>query len=675
MNNHFLRLTLLACFALLLTACQPIRPLASLRQPATAANTYTDEQGFFTVDYPADWVAHGYLFAEAPFPNVAIGSHQEIIDLSTAEQLLPADQIGVGLMLVPRAIFAEAGITAETPLAEAAPLLLMAMAGDDAALMAGLLGDAIAEPVTLANGAPAVRLAFDGLTEAYEMTLADLGDGLLLFGSRIEALGHHNAALEAQVDAVIDSFALTAAAEEVMGFVMAQMGAMEASGVEPASEPVRTESGGEVPFYARFGENETFSDGEWAVIVFYRPPDCIPVDFNLNQFFHFPGESDPGAFGCAPPTTTGIETWQNSPQVDPAPLVAEVTGRGAVPVWFVALPELEAAMADGEVTIGELAAAPSLLTGSAATYTELLHPSQSNAAPLIQFAAQGALEDGRPFAVDVSQGAPDVEDHVTIDLPETGAVSAPTVTFTATEYAYTGPESIPGGLTRIELVNAGEQVHMLWLVKLDEGKTSEDLMDAFAAFETTPAFPDWMAWYGGVTAPPGGTAAYTVDLAPGTYTLFSFSEDENGEPDAAKGMTAALTVTEAAETGATPPAADLRIELVDFSFVIEGEPAAGPGIAEVANTGAEPHESVLLRLAEGATVQDAMAFMMAGEEAEGAPPFEFAGGTGPQAAGLTAWYEFDVPPGEYGLICFLPSPANEGAPHFMLGMVQQVSVP
>lgn len=181
-------------------------------------------------------------------------------------------------------------------------------------------------------------------------------------------------------------------------------------------EPVRIEANGEVPFYARFGENETFSDGEWTVIVFYRSPDCIPADFNLNQFFHFPGEGNPGAFACAPPTTTSVEYWANGPQTDPAPLIAEMTGRGAVPVWFIAQAEVEAAMADGVVTIGELAESPSLLKGEAATYTELLHPGQSNPQSLIQFKAEGTLEDGRSFMVDVSYGAPDVEDHTTIEI-------------------------------------------------------------------------------------------------------------------------------------------------------------------------------------------------------------------------------------------------------------------
>jgi hypothetical protein len=258
------------------------------------------------------------------------------------------------------------------------------------------------------------------------------------------------------------------------------------------------------------------------------------------------------------------------------------------------------------------------------------------------------------------------------------AAAQPTVTFTATEYAYAGPETIPGGLTRIELANAGEQVHMLWLVKVEEGKTFADLMAVFANFADEPAFPTWITWYGGVTAEPGDSSAYTVDLAPGTYLYFSMSEDENGEPDAAKGMAGTLAVTEPAATGATPPAADLRVELVDFSFVIDGEPAAGTQVVEIANTGAEPHEVVLLKLAEGATVRDAMDYMMAGPQGDpagGAPPFEFYGGAGPQASGLTTWYEVDIPSGEYGITCFLPSPANEGASHLMLGMVQQVTVP
>ncbi len=74
-------------------------------------------------------------------------------------------------------------------------------------------------------------------------------------------------------------------------------------------------------------------------------------------------------------------------------------------------------MADGVVTVTELEGLASRRVGSATTFTEYLKPTQSNEAPLIQFMAEGTLEDGGEFLVDVSYGDPDVADHTTIELP------------------------------------------------------------------------------------------------------------------------------------------------------------------------------------------------------------------------------------------------------------------
>jgi hypothetical protein len=212
-------------------------------------------------------------------------------------------------------------------------------------------------------------------------------------------------------------------------------------------------------------------------------------------------------------------------------------------------------------------------------------------------------------------------------------------------------------------------------VRLDEGYGVDEFMNTLmSVFGGSPEFPEWFQWYGGVTASPGNTLAYTIDLIPGNYVIFSVSGAESGEPDLARGMLSTLTVGEAADNEATPPAADLRALLVDFSFVIEGTPKPGPMIVEVANMGAEPHEIALMQLFDGAGLSDVMDFMMAGEDAEGAPPFMPAGGVAPMNAGLTGWYEADMPAGNYAIICFIPSVANEGMPHFMLGMAQEVSV-
>jgi hypothetical protein len=163
---------------------------------------------------------------------------------------------------------------------------------------------------------------------------------------------------------------------------------------QSASANVRIEGVAE-PFYARIGPGEIVpNDGELAAIVFYRPPSCVRADFNLLEFFDIPG-----AFLCGPPTTEGFTIWRNGPGVDPAPLHAVNRGLGDVPVWFVSWPELQTAMADGVLTIGELAALPSLLVGSADFFQQVLHPHDAANVPKLIFVATGTLEDGRSFRV------------------------------------------------------------------------------------------------------------------------------------------------------------------------------------------------------------------------------------------------------------------------------------
>lgn len=164
---------------------------------------------------------------------------------------------------------------------------------------------------------------------------------------------------------------------------------------------VRIDSDGQVPFYARTARGDSIDDGETAVIIFYRPPSCIPAQFNLLDFFDFPGAAGPGAFGCNPPTTDSIEFWRNGPDVDFAPVSAKLRGLGAVPMWFVSLAEIEAARADDVLTIGELEALPSLRKGSASYYREILRPSGSPSQRPngIRVTARGELEDGSDFRV------------------------------------------------------------------------------------------------------------------------------------------------------------------------------------------------------------------------------------------------------------------------------------
>jgi len=165
--------------------------------------------------------------------------------------------------------------------------------------------------------------------------------------------------------------------------------------VAPASYAnVRTEPS-DLPGYARLSYEDLFYDDGWAAIVFYRPPDCVPDGFNLLEFF------DLNAFDCGPATTDGFYIWAGEPWVS-SPIQIMLQGLGDVPVWFVAWPELEAAIADGILTMPELEALPSLLIGSADFYNETLHPTGGAVMPMISFVAHGTLVDGQSFQVHVT---------------------------------------------------------------------------------------------------------------------------------------------------------------------------------------------------------------------------------------------------------------------------------
>jgi hypothetical protein len=158
------------------------------------------------------------------------------------------------------------------------------------------------------------------------------------------------------------------------------------AGICPAS--VHQEVTG-VPFYARGADTpaEAYTDGETAVITFYRDPACIPAGFNLMVFYD---ENAPDCTSCV----AGFEIWGDGPG-------PTQKNTGPMTTWFVKWTELLAAQEDGELTIGELADLDSLLKGTATFYTETLHPYGWAKRTLITVVASGSLEDGRSFTYQI----------------------------------------------------------------------------------------------------------------------------------------------------------------------------------------------------------------------------------------------------------------------------------
>jgi hypothetical protein len=109
-------------------------------------------------------------------------------------------------------------------------------------------------------------------------------------------------------------------------------------------------------------------------------------------------------------TVQGFEVW-TAPEPDgKGPIQVRIWGLGAVPIYFVRWQELEAAILDRELTIGELQALPSLRIGYANFYTSDAHPAFTAPTPQyigpFQISARGVLQDGRQFQFQVATGGP-----------------------------------------------------------------------------------------------------------------------------------------------------------------------------------------------------------------------------------------------------------------------------
>jgi uncharacterized cupredoxin-like copper-binding protein len=242
------------------------------------------------------------------------------------------------------------------------------------------------------------------------------------------------------------------------------------------------------------------------------------------------------------------------------------------------------------------------------------------------------------------------------------------VTITAHDYRFDGPDSIPAGVTTIKLVNQGTELHHLQMVRLEEGKTMQDVLAALAAGGPPPS---WVSLVGGPNAVvPGKSNSVVQALVPGHYGFLCVIPGLDGVPHVMKGMEAALTVTPSSST-VQEPVADATMTLSDYGFQFSNPLRAGARIIRVENVAEQPHEVVLVRLKPGKTAAEMAAWEMSGRK--GDAPGEWVGGLVGLTRGQHSSFAVNLERGTYGLICFFPD-AQDGKPHLMHGMVKDFQV-
>jgi uncharacterized cupredoxin-like copper-binding protein len=240
-------------------------------------------------------------------------------------------------------------------------------------------------------------------------------------------------------------------------------------------------------------------------------------------------------------------------------------------------------------------------------------------------------------------------------------------TFAAFDYGFSGPEFVPAGVTTVEIVNQGQDLHHAQLIRFPQGKTAEDFQQAL---KTSPHVPEWAVLIGGPNAViVGERAAAIVNLDPGNYVVVCLIPDRDNTPHVALGMAKPFQVRGKAHA-VQLPTGDVRISEADFSFVGPDTIIPGRHVVRVQNNGAQPHELLLVQLPPHGSIAD-----FGRAVAEGVappPPGKPVGGVTGLPPGSEAAFLADLTPGKYGLICFFPD--AEGTLHYSRGMMTEFTV-
>ena len=260
------------------------------------------------------------------------------------------------------------------------------------------------------------------------------------------------------------------------------------------------------------------------------------------------------------------------------------------------------------------------------------------------------------------------------------------VSLASANNAFEAPDTIRAGWTTFQFANNGDDIHYAHFVQLAPGKTTNELTAAYAeAIRTSAPRPEWMTRFGGPGgAVPGGSSAVTQYMEPGDYVLLCPVEDSTGTPHFAKGefRTVVVRALEGDSSAQKAPSATATIRLLDFGFSVDSQMTAGEQTIRVSNAGAEGHDLVVMKLAQGITLDDVSRSMnpeaarRTGGSDKPPVPIEnlgtLTGGIAAIPSGMDVFFTVTLTPGDYALLCM--ATAGDGRSHIEHGMIHLMTV-
>lgn len=245
--------------------------------------------------------------------------------------------------------------------------------------------------------------------------------------------------------------------------------------------------------------------------------------------------------------------------------------------------------------------------------------------------------------------------------------ATPQITATMTKKAIrvTGTDGLRAGRVKLSVKGKSTVEFMTFDKGYEVGEFMADLTN-FERKNDIKAFRRALAnttFVGGLAAGGTGTIQFSK---PGTYYGFGFGPRGPmlSKPFEVKGpvRTGKAPKTDGTIIATTGPSwgGDTMLPMKG-SFLFKNKKSTGV-----------PHFVVLQQVVEGTTTDEVLEFLQSGDE--GQPPWglpaTFETGTINPGHSMTA--DYDLPAGQYVVLCFFPDPKMGGMPHSLMGMLEMI---
>lgn len=259
--------------------------------------------------------------------------------------------------------------------------------------------------------------------------------------------------------------------------------------------------------------------------------------------------------------------------------------------------------------------------------------------------------------------------------PAQSAATAPVEVSISAKRVVTMPTTIQPGVNTFKITTANKRGSSFQLVMPAAGYTAAEAARDIdkglngGNVKAIKRFEAHITLHGGVTVG-GTTAKLIVDLGPGTYWAL---DTNTNDPDKFFAFTVA-----GADTGNVVPTPAATIKAVqDSKWATKPASIPNKGLLRFKNAASNNHFIAMGKLKKGMTYRDFKNWLAAAQQGPPGPsPVNFSVGisTGVVSPGYSQTFKYNVPKGDYVMVCFWPDATMGGMPHVFMGMHRVITV-